>query len=438
VAIHDTRGGDLVCIPPREWAILREADGTRDIGGICLAAARAGAYRKRSEVRALLAELHERGLLGDGIEHAPPKEEPIDRPLDVLGDFSLHCDASGVCCGMYGSILFTPAEAARARALLPRVLDAGAEERRAFTPGTGACHDDLAVAMIDGRCAYLADSGRCAIHAAGGESAKPRACRAYPATFVDDGESVRVSVGIECACVLASRGRTAGSRLVPDGAARLGDLEPGTHVVRLHERIALAPGLSASRADLVLWSRALLSSNETPDSVAALWSLADAILRDRCLRMDSATQAWTAPCAPDAAALAPFIEALAARVAGRKASTEAWRSAKDRARITCGWLAEAVFALREPANLTAALAESPSAAEAFYVRAGLHGHHFVDDVPLERALRDRAVRIVVARALGPTLMRLAPSDPSAAHPLALVEGMMRGHGLKAYAREIAV
>jgi lysine-N-methylase len=48
------------------------------------------------------------------------------------------------------------------------------------------------------------------------------------------------------------------------------------------------------------------------------------------------------------------------------------------------------------------------------------------------------VRVLVARALGPVLSAVpeAERDPAAAHPLALVEAMLRGHGLDAYAEDL--
>ena len=389
-------------------------------------------------MRALLVELQGRGLLEDGVEHllVEPTRSP-ETPLDVLPGFGLHCDATGGCCAMYGSVIFTPAEAARARALVPQVLGAGDREDRAFLPDHGVRGAALAVALVDGRCAYLGESGRCSIHEAGGLAAKPRPCRTYPATFVDDGEAVRVSVGAECACVLASVGRPGGAPLVGDAMKVRADLEPGTHVIHLSERIAIRAGLSAPRAAFVAWSRRLLACPEPADPLAAFWALAAAVTPD--LTPELAARALETATAPPEEELAPYIEALAARASARVAGAEAWRSVKDCARVTSYWLAEATESLRDAAGLRAAMeGPRPVASESFYFRATLHGHHLADEVPLERALRDRAVRLVVARALGAVIARHAPGDPSAAHPLALVEGMMRAHGLKAYAREIPV
>ena len=74
------------------------------------------------------------------------------------------------------------------------------------------------VTSCEGRCAYLGEGGLCGLHAAYGPAAKPVGCSTFPASFTDDGEVVRVSVSVECACVLASVGREGGSPLIPQGA----------------------------------------------------------------------------------------------------------------------------------------------------------------------------------------------------------------------------
>jgi len=48
------------------------------------------------------------------------------------------------------------------------------------------------------------------------------------------------------------------------------------------------------------------------------------------------------------------------------------------------------------------------------------------------------VRILVARALGHVMVGIPEEerDSAAAHPLALVEGMLRGHGLDGYVEDV--
>jgi lysine-N-methylase len=118
--------------------------------------------------------------------------------------------------------------------------------------------------------------------------------------------------------------------------------------------------------------------------------------------------------------------------------------------MASAWIAEAAQALLSPAVLEAALRAADPArggllpgelqadpdADAFYLRAVLHGHQLVAEAPLAMALRDRAIRILLGRSLGAVLARLAPEDAARDHPLTLVEAMMRGHGLGAYVREV--
>ena len=262
VVIHDTRTGDLVRMDTRAWALLAPADGTRDRDGLVLAAAKSGALRRASEIGALLEQLQAAGLLADGIEHADPPPAIVDRPLSVLPDFSLTCDASGACCGVYGSILFTPLEAARARSVLPLVRGGGEREDRVFTPeqGTGEAAR-LAVALVDNCCAYLGGDGRCGLHAAAGADAKPAACSIYPATFVDDGETIRVSLGVECPCALDSVGKDGGAPLVAPDARTRADSAAG----RARGRAARAPRRPRRRRGPARRVRALVE----PPRVAA-------------------------------------------------------------------------------------------------------------------------------------------------------------------------
>jgi lysine-N-methylase len=130
IVLHDLASGRLVQIGPREWGLLMATDGTRDLEGIVIAAAREGAHARVPALRTFLEQLHLAGFLDDGAgDPAPaPGEAPaVDEalPLDRLPGFSLTCDGSGSCCRLYATVIFGPLEAARARVLLPQVLDVG-------------------------------------------------------------------------------------------------------------------------------------------------------------------------------------------------------------------------------------------------------------------------------------------------------------------------
>ncbi|WP_437537116.1 YkgJ family cysteine cluster protein [Sorangium sp. So ce726] len=456
VILHDARTGQLLQLGPREWVLLSAADGTRDVEGIVIAAAREGAHARVPAAQAFFAELHAAGLLGadDAGEDVgswraatpaapaldPGERDPRERPLEVLPDFSLHCDGRGSCCRIYASILFDPEEAARARALRPDVLSGGARHERAFTPerGTWPCAASV-VAMRDGRCAYLEGEGRCSLHAKSGSEAKPLGCRTFPTSFIDDGESVRVSVAVECACVLASVGRPGGAPLLDPRLVTRGDLDERIDITRLPDRAQVTPGATASRAEVVAWSRRLAAAAPPPDVAAGLFSLAAALEAEGLA--EGAIARFEQPDPLDPAALAPWLAALHGRAARRAREDAAWRSERDLARRATRWIAEATLALAEP-DLLAALLLSPVRArvgdrERFYLRAALHGHRLLGALPLSLALRDRAVRLVVARALPAVVEGEDAGDPACAEPIALVEAALRGHGLDAYAAEAA-
>ena len=444
IVLFDLGTGRLLQIGPREWGLVASADGTRDLDGIVLAAAREGAHARAPAARGFFEQLHQAGLLDDGVEE-PWEETPEPEPevvdegsallLEPLPDFSLHCDGSGSCCRIYTTVLFGPVEAARARALLPLVRDGGARHERVFTPERGSGPTGgAAVTLRDGCCVYLGDDGRCGLHAAGGPAAKPIGCNTFPASFVDDGESIKVSVSIECACVLASVDRPGGSPLVPAGARVRADLHETLVVDRLPDHVELTPTTSAPRAAYLAWSRSVARRLPVEDMAASLLALAGAIESDG-IDEGAATRALEGGAPPGD--LRPWIAALHRDASKREREDATWRSERDLARRATRWIAEATARLLEDAVLAAPITAARS--EAFYLRALLHGHRLAGALPLAGALRDRAVRILVARALTQVFAALPETerDPACAHPLALVEAVLRGHGLDTYTEGVA-
>lgn len=466
VVVHDTRSGDLVRMPPRAWALIEAADGTRDLGGLLLAASQRGELLRSSEVTSVLTDLHAAGLLADGIDpfalEPPPPACPPDAPLDVLPFFGLICDGSGACCAAYSTVRFTAEEAERARVLLPGAGGGGA---RTFLPlaGSGA-QPSRSATMIDGACAFLAQDGACELHRSHGAPAKPAGCAIYPATHVYDGEAVRVSAGVECVCVAKSLGRPGGVPLVPEGAATSADLPPGSVVIALPEAIEIRPGETAPRQLVVRWSRAVLDAlrpsggiadlgaaaggvadlgastggvteiGAAADVAAIFWSLA-AKVDAGDLSKEGARSAVHSAAPLDEASLRPWLAALVERTAAKQESAARWRSERDRVRQVSDVLATAAAALADGATLAAAIAGvgAEPQLEAFYLAASLHGHALLGDMPLAHALRDRAVRVLLARVI-PAACAGSPLDLS--HPLPLVEAMMRAQGVKEYAREL--
>jgi len=447
VVLHDTRSGRSLALGPREWGLVAVADGTRDLEGIRLAGAREGAHARTAAIAEFFEALHAAGLLAEAASEASEDREDegdegaARRPVAELPDFSLHCDGSGSCCRLYASVLFGPVEAARARALLPLVQSGGERHDRAFLPERGSAPSAAsAVTLVDGRCAYLGEGGRCGLHAVGGPEQKPLGCRLFPARFVDDGEEIRVSASVECACVEASVGRPGGASLcAPEWRAR-GDLPESVFVERLPPRMAVSKGAAASRGELVAWSRRLSALTQPADVAAALWSLGEAV-EARGLE-GAALAAFERPSPLEATALAPWLAALAGRAARRGREYASWRSERDLARRAVAWIEAALGRLEGEPGALAALSAAPAqtstrhAVEAFYLRAVLHGHQLFGELPLSYALRDRALRIIVSRALPAAVAATGDDDPAGKAPLSLVEAVLRGHGLDAYAFDV--
>jgi lysine-N-methylase len=448
VVLHDTRSEEVIELEEAQLAPLASCDGTRDLGGVMLAASRAGAYRRASAIHQLIADLAARGLVEDGIEPAAPRQRRRQElgatPLEVLSvpapggglsGFRLHCSLSGACCQSFSSIAFRRSEVARALALVPEIGDA----ERLFLPLHGSDGRELlAVTLVDGACAFLDASGGCSIHARGAGQDKPLGCQLFPRSFVHDGSAVRVSVRVECACVLesleasADAGAPAGEPLLPEGAATLADLPAAAAVPELPPSLLLSGERSAAPSELRAWSQRLLDAMPPAvDGVAACWALSRALAGG----LDDPEPMLAAP-PPSPGALAAHLSALGKRTRGRALSAEAWRSGRDRARRLAGWLDEAARALTDHGFVASMLA-APARHESFYLRAVIHGHQLVGERSLARALADRAVRLLLARAAAATVPESCRDDASARHPLTAVEMMMRAQGLEGHDEAIA-
>lgn len=456
--LHDVETGDVVEIGPREWVLVASADGTRDVDGMLLAASREGVSARREDLLALLEGLRDAGMLEEGPaprRRAAPAAEspqgtvqegavreiaPRDRPIERLAGYSFSCDGHGSCCKLYATVVFSPLEAARARALLPEVLDGGERHEHAFMPerGAGPCAGS-AVALVDGRCAYL-DGHLCSLHRAGGAGSKPLGCNLFPLSLVDDGARVRASVAVECACVLASAGKEGGDPILPESVRTRGDLDPAVVVDELPEEVEVRPGSRARRADYLSWSDAALAAlPPAQDAAIAAWGLADA-LDEYNLDTARARAAIERPPHVDPGLAGRYLAALGGKAARRAKAQNAWRSERDLCRRGVSAVVASAALLADPDVLAAVIqgAGAAPADEAFYLRAALFGHQMVG-YPLAVALRDRAVAMWISRVFPLAAEALWPGDvePAFARPVALVEALLRGHGLRRYTEELA-
>ncbi|MCB9597557.1 MAG: YkgJ family cysteine cluster protein [Sandaracinaceae bacterium] len=433
VVLYDPRTDTTAQIGLDDWHLVQQADGTRDLDALCLAAARLGIDPSEAGVRGLFGELEEAGMLCDGLAlklRTPPvpptAQPPDDTPLEILEDFSLTCDGRGACCRFYGSVGFTPVEALRGR-LQAAAVSLPVDDADLFVPMSGGQidHPDepLAVALVDGRCAFLTDTERCGIHERAGALAKPAVCRIYPAAFVHDGTAMRVSLVPECACIFSSLGVPGGALLTPAGATKLGDIEPQVGFREVPDPVPLTARATASRAELRRWSLDVHALARRADRDAAGWALA---LADAIEATGELGAVDIAPAPLDAAR--PWVEAFRVAVTAAAATQDAHRGVTDLSRRAARWAADALATrdpLTEPAN---------PADEGFYLAALAFGHRLaIEGRPIARGLRGRAARILVARAMA---AYPPPIDPAAAHPLALVEAATRNLGISGFGDDV--
>lgn len=457
VLLHDVETGDVIEIGPREWVLFAAADGTRDIDGLLLSASREGVAVTREALCSLLDGLESAGMLEDGplrkaprIQASPQQDssereapfvEPSARLIERLAGYSFSCDGHGSCCKLYATVVFSPLEAARARSLLPLVLDGGDRHEHVFMPerGAGPCAGS-AVALVDGRCAYL-DGHLCALHRAGGGGAKPLGCTLFPLALVDDGRRVRASVAVECACVLESIGNPGGDTILPENVRSRGDLDPALVVDELPKEVEIVPGKVVPRDDYLAWGDAALGAlNTISDAAIAAWSLAEAIDRFG-LDPERMREALSTSSQPSSEGVSRMVAALGAKAARRAKAQSAWRSERDLCRQGVSIIAAAAALLADMDVLGAVTAGAGQAHkdEHFYLRTALFGHQIVG-YPLSVGLRDRAVAMWIARVFPLAAEALYPDvdEPSFLHPIALVEALLRGHGLRLYVEEAAI
>ncbi|MFO0611737.1 MAG: YkgJ family cysteine cluster protein [Polyangiaceae bacterium] len=436
VVLHDRETGDTHAVGPSEWVLLSLADGTRDLDGVLLGAQREGVNVDRPALEALLAEVGSVGLLAEGprprAQRALNDDDARARPIRRLPGYAFRCDGRGSCCRSYSSIVFTPLEAARARASLPMVLDGGARHEHAFTPesGAGPCTRS-AIALVDGGCAYL-DGSACGLHRTPGPRVKPLGCAVFPTLFVDDGAEIRAAVSVECGCVLASVTASDGAPLVPDHVATSADLEEGVAIERLPEQLPITARETAPRATYVAWGDRVLARLEAEpveDAARLAWDLAGAI------EAQGTDHAWPSAARPTEIApdlVAERIAGLGVRATERLRADSTFRGPTDLTRRATACVAASAELLAEREILAAILAGAGAMAEQerFYLRAVLFGQQLAS-APLDHGLRDRAVAMWVARAFPLAARALYPDTDEIGfeYPLALVEMLLR-NGLR--------
>lgn len=371
IVVHDDAGERWLVLGEREWRVLSALDGSRDVAGVAIASGVAP-----EQVAAFVTQLASLGLLAVDAPEPPVEARPArDLPIEPLPGYGFTCDGRGACCATVDGVLFTPLDAARARAAAPEVLDAGHFEDRAFTPASGVDRTLLSVAMCDGGCAYWGADGACRIY-----DVRPHGCRAHPRRFVDVGDAIRVGPRVACACELTPSDEP----LIT--AARGSDLPPAQWVERLPDVVRLGDE-EVSGADALAW----LDARSVGDDAFAT---CDALAREL---------GAGGPCD-----VGPAIAQAKAEQAWRAPSDRLWRSLE--------WLA--VAAARD------AGAPAPDD-EALFVRARWFVGAPAVAGDVGRALQAMATQIALARRIPDE----ARAEPWARHPIVVVNAVARATGL---------
>jgi lysine-N-methylase len=368
IVLHTDHG--VLEIGEREWAVLRCADGTRDLEGLRIAGANAGVRFNATQLAEFVGQLDALGLFGaSSIDDEPSIAR--DLPLRALEGYRFSCTGIGTCCRSFGSILFREIDVARARAAVPEI-------EPHFFPEHGANSALVCASYRDGACVYLRED-RCAIHAAAGAGAKPFGCRTFPVRFLDVGSEIRVLPRLECACAFEP-----GDEPLTQ-ATRGSELPPEIYVETLPARTSIA-GTECSPAAAI----ALSDSLEVPpdgDLARLVWDLASDLRPGPSVRD----------------ALARVHES-----AERLFTRSKWRSAGDQVLLSARAVRDATVGELRPVRARAD--------EELYLRTAFFGVLGAER-PVEDDLRRLAVVCWIARAM---------EEP---HAIGIVEMLARGHGL---------
>ncbi len=365
--LHDNLRGDALELEPEQFEWLELADGTRDEEGLCLEASRRGLLHKRSQIRDVLSLLHSRGELAGGIpgEQQVPRFE--DRPIRPLPGLELGCDGNGSCCRTYSSMLFDADEVEAARGIAPPGLTK--RHGRVFLPAFGADPSIQAVATRDGECVFLEQDSSCALHP---RDAKPRGCRTYPLTLVDDGAELLAVPVFECPCVERSFLKEIETR-VPSLPSHEAGLPPERPITRLRDSfLLLEGGEQLSLEQLRSWRSTALESipaaMDRYDPLHWLWSwgqscAAQAISAQRDATPSGATPSVQFDVSPPATyEMAPWVQRLL-RYAERRVESAAWRAPQDRTRCLVEWMLTASQELLSPQRTDELLRSERGAAQ---------------------------------------------------------------------------
>lgn len=475
--LHDLEHDDVVRIGAREWGLLAACDGTRELEGVLVAARREGAHARLGALRRMLDDLHQRGMIVAGEHTETPPSSPLPPPASAsssglpqaavktetmaapevttesvapapaavssrvepprplvafAGGF--HCRGGGTCCRLYGTVTLSRAEARRLKVAVPDRRVGPVPPERWTMPMRGSePHPKLALITREGACGMLDDDELCAVHRAAGAQAKPFGCQLYPRMFFDDGLAVHVSLKPECPCILEPP--TGTEEAVVDPAWTSVDaLPPMILVDRLPDVVELCAGVWAPRAEVRQWFARLTQWAVPHDLATTMWALGRHV-EVHGLGGEPEVALEAAP--PPSADVAPWIDALHARAVGRAREHAAWRSSRDLVRRVSAAIALTTLVLRDADALTETLHAGPMLAEQErrYWETGLHGYRWAGGGSLSTVLADEAVRLWVARAL-PAVLPDPDTEPDFRSPLALVQAMVRAHGLGAYVDDL--
>ena len=303
--VFNPKNGHLYEVAALVWRIAECLDGKADVKA---AAERTGALVQ--QVRAVVKQLNELGLLTENAKAAPPAPIPepqwVRAPMPRDFEFEIHPDAAftclgvGTCCERGYVIGVRDEQVAPLRAAVRQLHGAAAPDPVMFWPaesGEGWSY----VLDNDRGCPFLMANHGCRIH---GTDAHPDACSVFPMNYALVGRRLVVGVNHRCGCGAGGIGPRLWDQL--DEIERRLSCSPDLPIVPPVVRVDEATTTSGEGAAELLMQATLHS-----------WPLEDPQTAWRMLRFVAAglLEATGQPAGPTVGVPA-YISALRVRLAG--------------------------------------------------------------------------------------------------------------------------
>lgn len=225
----------------------------------------------------------------------------LDLPMVWTPGLKHACQASGSCCSATD---VGPIPEPVVQEILgcdwTRQLEGVEKSEDLFRRARHGEHPVVLTAMRHDQCVFLADDKLCSIHERLGLEKKPRPCRQFPYVFARTGDTLSVSLQLECRAYWEAR--QAAPPMAESEAELRELLRGGAPVHSVPSRIVIDSGLWIARSEYVELEEELIAAVRVPDPDGGIWAPITAYARaaERAFartyaEIDAEEDPWTGP-----------------------------------------------------------------------------------------------------------------------------------------------